>query len=194
MRQEWWAVVVSALMVLPVAAAAPAGASLSGIVTDPSGSVVPGATVTLKAATGATETRRTDEAGAFRFEGLPLESYEVRVEHAGFVASTSRVRIGNRPPGPLLVRLRIAARREEITVQDGGLQVNSSPSDNLNVVVMNRSELDNLPALGQDVIGTAARFLDSASLGTGGPTLVVDGMETSEKGVTASAIQEIRIN
>jgi len=178
-------------MMLPMAEAA---TSLSGIVTDPSGSVVPGATVTLKAAAGATQTGRTDEVGAFRFGGLPPGSYEVQVEHAGFLVSKTRVDIGTRPPAPLRIRLRIAALREEITVQDPSFQINSATSDNLNVVVMKRSDLDNLPALGQDVIGTAARFLDSASLGTGGVTLVVDGMETSEKGVTASAIQEIRIN
>lgn len=180
--------------VLSITALGQVRAPLTGTIVDPSGSVVPSATVTLRIATGGTQTGRTDAAGAFRFEGLLPGSYEVRVEHAGFVASTTRVGIGNRPPSPLQIRLRIATLREEITVQDTSLQVNSAASDNLNVVVMNRSDLDNLPALGQDVIGTAARFLDSASLGTGGATIVVDGMETSEKGVTASAIQEIRIN
>jgi len=181
-------------MLLPLTVAAQSGVPLSGIVTDPGGAVVPSAMVSVKTAAGTRRTCRTDEAGAFRFEGLPPGSYEVRVEHTGFVASSARVRIGNGTPRPLEIRLRIAAVREEITVQGADLRVNSAVSDNLNVVVMKRSDLANLPALGQDVIGTAARFLDSASLGTGGATLVVDGMETSEKGVTASAIQEIRIN
>ena len=194
MRREWWVILLSVLVVQAVAVGAQVGVPLSGVVTDPSGSVVPSAMATLKTAAGATKTCRTDEAGAFRFEGLPPGSYEVQVERTGFAASTTRVRIANRPPGPLQIRLRIAALREEITVQGAGLQVNSAVSDNLNVVVMKRSDLDNLPALGQDVIGTAARFLDSASLGTGGATLLVDGMQTSEKGVTASAIREVRIN
>lgn len=192
--RQWCTILLSVLMAVQVVVAAQAGTSLRGIVTDPSGSVVPSATVTLKSATGRTQTGRSDEAGAFRFEGLTPGTYEVLVEHTGFVASTTQVRVGNRRPSPLQIRLRIAALREEITVQDASLKVNSAASDNLNVVIMNRPDLDNLPALGQDVLGTAARFLDSASLGTGGATLVVDGMETSEKGVTASAIQQIRIN
>ena len=178
----------------PVAAFAQAYTWLAGVVLDPSGSVVPNAKITLKLPDGGTEMVRADETGAFRFDQLAPGSYEVVVEHAGFRVSTTRVRIGSRPPRLLQIRLRLADLREEITVAETGLQVRSSPSDNLNVVVMNRSDLDKLPTLGQDVIGTAARFLDPASVGTGGPTIIIDGMETSEKGVTASAIQEVRIN
>ena len=54
--------------------------------------------------------------------------------------------------------------------------------------------LDDLPVFDQDYVGAASRLLHSASLGTGGLTLVVDGMETSEKGVSASAILEVKIN
>src|SRR5258708_6878297 len=59
---------------------------------------------------------------------------------------------------------------------------------------MDRSALDNLPIFDQDFIGTMSRFLDSGSIGTNGVTLVVDGMEATRAGVSASAIQEVKLN
>ena len=39
-----------------------------------------------------------------------------------------------------------------------------------------------------------SRFLDAGSIGTSGVTLVVDGVEATRAGVSASAIQEVKIN
>jgi outer membrane receptor for ferrienterochelin and colicin len=39
-----------------------------------------------------------------------------------------------------------------------------------------------------------SRFLDAGSIATGGVTVVVDGVEASRAGVSASAIQEVKIN
>jgi hypothetical protein len=39
-----------------------------------------------------------------------------------------------------------------------------------------------------------SRLLDPGSVGTGGVSLVVDGMQVSNLGVSASAIKEIKIN
>ena len=54
--------------------------------------------------------------------------------------------------------------------------------------------LDGLPALDQDVLSVAAEFLDPALTGTDGYSLVVDGMEVGDLGVSQSAITEIKIN
>lgn len=59
---------------------------------------------------------------------------------------------------------------------------------------MNRQSLDNLPIFDQDYIATMSRFLDASSVGTSGVTLVVDGVEATRAGVSASAIQEVKIN
>lgn len=59
--------------------------SLSGVVTDPTGSVVVGATVILTdVRTGATRTATTNQDGAFEFPQLRPGIYRVRVEMQGF--------------------------------------------------------------------------------------------------------------
>jgi hypothetical protein len=39
-----------------------------------------------------------------------------------------------------------------------------------------------------------SRFLDAGSIAAGGTTILVDGVEASRAGVSASAIQEVKIN
>src|SRR5215212_9044389 len=60
-------------------------ADLNGTVTDPSGAVVPGATVTARdTATGITRSATSDESGEFKFIGLPPGEYEVTAEAKTF--------------------------------------------------------------------------------------------------------------
>jgi len=62
---------------------------IEGTVTDPSGAVVTGATVTVtNVNTGFTRTLKTDESGFFRFTVLPLGSYTVKVTAPGFAEKT----------------------------------------------------------------------------------------------------------
>jgi Carboxypeptidase regulatory-like domain len=59
--------------------------SLSGTVTDTSGSVVPGASVTVTAqGTGLTRNAKTDDTGHYLVPLLPVADYTVRVEFQGF--------------------------------------------------------------------------------------------------------------
>lgn len=63
--------------------------SITGTVTDPSGAVVPGATVTVKQIeTNAVKTISTSDAGTYMVTQLQPGHYNVKVEKAGFKAST----------------------------------------------------------------------------------------------------------
>src|SRR5580698_5713776 len=67
-------------------------ATVSGAITDPSGAVVPGVSVTIVSqGTGLKRSALTDTAGAYRFAGLPTGIYDVRLERTGF---QSQVRQG----------------------------------------------------------------------------------------------------
>lgn len=64
--------------------------TISGTVADQQGAVIQGATVTAKnPATGFTRTVTTDDNGNFRIVGLPVATYQVRVEKTGFKAAVN---------------------------------------------------------------------------------------------------------
>src|SRR4051812_38743827 len=60
-------------------------ATILGSVKDSSGAVVPGVALTARnTENGQTRTTETGGDGTYRFNALPVGSYEVRAEHAGF--------------------------------------------------------------------------------------------------------------
>ena len=66
-------------------AQATASGAITGVVTDPSGAVITGATVTLTSlATAQTRTAVTNASGTFSFEQLALGAYKERIESQGF--------------------------------------------------------------------------------------------------------------
>src|SRR5437879_13628370 len=80
------AIVFAICAVFLVAAAhAQYRASIQGVVTDPQGAVVSGATVTLKnLETNQTLTTTTNENGIYNFNALPPSQYSLTVEKTGF--------------------------------------------------------------------------------------------------------------
>jgi carboxypeptidase family protein len=172
----------------------PPGAAVTGTVLDPHQAAVLGAKVTLKRADGAEQSAAADSTGTFRFEGVAPGNYEVRVEQEGFKPLVLRVRVGNQALRIQNIVLALAEVQQQVTVNAELTQVNANTSDNLDTVTMNRSALDELPIFDQDFIGTMSRFLDASSLGTSGVTLLVDGVEAGRAGVSASAIQQVKLN
>ena len=66
-------------------------ASISGIVTDPSGAVVSGAAVTATDTdTGLARDAVTDSAGHYQLFALPLGQYEVQARKQGFTAQVRK--------------------------------------------------------------------------------------------------------
>src|SRR6266571_1613934 len=91
-RRLWSAVLAVAVLVLvgtPAVAQSQLGSgSLSGVVTDSSGGVVPDADVTVtNEGTGEVRKTTTGPAGQFTVPVLPTGDHSVRVGKAGFVTS-----------------------------------------------------------------------------------------------------------
>ena len=66
---------------------APSGnaGDVRGTVTDPSGAVIPGATVTLvNAVSGLNRSATTDATGQFAFSSVPFNPYRLTIASAGF--------------------------------------------------------------------------------------------------------------
>ncbi len=84
MRATHFCLALSVLLVSTVALASITG-SISGVVTDPSGAVVTGATVVAtNTQTGIKNTVTTDSKGFFSFPSLPVGTYDVQVTQTGF--------------------------------------------------------------------------------------------------------------
>ena len=92
--------------------------SIEGVVTDPSGAVVPGAVVEArKSSTAASFSTHTNQDGLFRFPVLPLCSYELVTSHPGFATLTTTglaLTVGARIN--LTLQLVVAGGRESIVV------------------------------------------------------------------------------
>ncbi|HEV3056781.1 MAG TPA: carboxypeptidase regulatory-like domain-containing protein [Vicinamibacterales bacterium] len=195
----------------PLAAAQTGQATVSGVVQDQTGAVLPGAPVQLvqlvqpsrsgppaqagrsAAAAETVQTADADSSGAFRFERVAPGNYELRAAFEGFKPASIRVRVGARPVSSLKLVLEVAGLTQEITVSSAG-QVEATSAANLDAVAVDQKMLEGLPVFDQDYIATLSRFLDSGSLGTNGATIVVNGMEVSALRVSASAVQQIKIN
>src|SRR5271168_3686834 len=79
----------SALM--PLQARSNAGL-ISGVVTDPSGAVVPGAAVSIEnSVSGYTRTALSDSTGHFQFPNLPFNPYRLTVSMTGFATQAQDV-------------------------------------------------------------------------------------------------------
>jgi hypothetical protein len=166
--------------------------AVTGRLLDPQEAPVPGARVTL-AQGKLSLTTDTSEDGRFRFDQVLPGVYELQIRFSGFEPVRSRVRVTTRPVAVSL-RLVLAGHREELTVLGEAPAVNLDSGGNRDAVSVERGLLDNLPILDQNYVQALSRFLDPGGGLGGTPTLIVDGAEARNVGVTASAIQEIRIN
>ncbi|HYC93931.1 MAG TPA: carboxypeptidase regulatory-like domain-containing protein [Thermoanaerobaculia bacterium] len=94
MSRKWSVLVLSLLLALPAVAQTVTG-TMQGTVSDRSGGVLPGVTLTIRnAETGLQRVVVTNEAGFYNAPFLPIGRYDVLAELAGFgVARRSNVRI-----------------------------------------------------------------------------------------------------
>jgi Carboxypeptidase regulatory-like domain/TonB dependent receptor len=170
--------------------------SVSGTVSDPSGAIVAGVTVTLHRDNDSWEqSTTTDAGGEFRFHDVPAGRYELQVEHPGFKIYKTGIKVRIRHPAHLHIVLAVADVKETITVHSLEGHLNTDIADNADVFRLNAQFLEDLPILDDDILGAISKLvLDPASVGTNGATLVVDGMPSSSIGVPVSAIEEVRIN
>lgn len=102
--------------VLAASAQATTG-DIVGRVTDTSGAVLPGTTVTVtNVDTGGSRTAVTSETGDYVFNLLPIGTYTVRVELQGFLAQDGRVAIATGDRARLDVRLQLGTLSETVQV------------------------------------------------------------------------------
>ena len=110
----------------PVASAQGVGASadLTGTVTDPSGAVVPGASVEVREiSTGKTRSTKTNAAGQFTFSGLPAADYAVLLSSPGFKIALQDLTLRLRDRAVLSATLAIGSVTEAVEVTGASVTV-----------------------------------------------------------------------
>ena len=124
-------------------------AALSGTISDPSGSVVSGATVTAtNSDTGATRSTVTNDAGIYRLSALPVGHYDVRVRKEGFaeeIRSGLNLVVGQ--DAALNLRLRIGPASQQVTVNADAPVVGVTSADISGVV--GERQIKDLPLNGR---------------------------------------------
>jgi hypothetical protein len=127
-------------------------ADVIGRVVDGSGGALPGATVTLtNPATGDTRTQVTGETGDYTFGLVPIGSYAIKIELAGFspYAATMRLSAGDRQR--VDAQLEVGTLTENITVT---AQAPIIQSDSATVgALLPETAVQDLPLNGRNVIG-----------------------------------------
>ena len=185
-------------MATAAAAQTPPRRAITGVVQDQTGAVLAGANVELASVAGTApsvpQSTTADGTGTFRFENVAPGQYELRATYEGFKPASTRVRVGSRAPGTQKLLLAIAGLTQEITVSNAAAEVDARVSTNVDAVAVDQSMLESLPVFDHDYVATLSRFLDAGSAGTGGVTLVVNGMEVNALNVSASVVSQIRIN
>jgi hemoglobin/transferrin/lactoferrin receptor protein len=109
--------VAGALLLAGLPAAAFPG-SVSGVVRDPAGLPLPGASVSLLSPLGSiAAAARSGKAGEFRLDAVPAGSYVLAVEFRGLATRRLALRVDpGRPAEPLAVEMHPETYRDEVTV------------------------------------------------------------------------------
>ncbi|MBV9889052.1 MAG: carboxypeptidase regulatory-like domain-containing protein, partial [Acidobacteria bacterium] len=125
--------------------------TIQGVLTDPSGAAVAGATVALTdTATGTTRSVETNESGRYIFANIPPSKYDVGVTKQGFRAV--KVPQQELTVGAVLtldLKLEIGSSTETIEVFAAGATMDTASATVGNTLT--GVPLDNLPGLGRDV-------------------------------------------
>ena len=118
---------------------------IAGSVTDPTGALIPNATVTAtNQGTGGKSVTHTTTAGVYRFPDLPIGTYTVTVTAPGFTTKTSTgvlIQVNNTTP--LNISLASGAVTEVVTVEASGNLLQTESSD-IGGVVSNK-QIEDLP-------------------------------------------------
>ena len=121
-------------------------ATLYGTVTDPTGAVIPGASISIITPDGKTiASLTTDAKGAYQSRSLAPGTYIVVVSAQGFASSASKA--VTLTPGQSVqysVALQIEVEQQDIQVDADAPTVDTDPDKNANAIVLKGKDLDAL--------------------------------------------------
>src|ERR1700675_2127175 len=158
-------------------------ASIQGVVTDPQGSAVSGATVTLKnLETNQTLTATTDDSGIYNFNALPPSKYSLTAEKAGFKKKILD-NLGLIPDqaNGVNIQLDLGVISESVTVSGDSTPLMDTQTASINGLVSS-NQIQHLPSFGRDVLKLAqlapGSFADGSQGGGGSNNYNLPGTQS----------------
>jgi hypothetical protein len=149
-------------------------ASLRGVVSDPTGAVIPGAIVTLtNTETNEKQTSTSDANGLYNFNALPPANFQLTVERDGFQKQViNSVRIIPEQANALNLRLQVGQQSQTVTVNGSELPGLETATASLSGTITS-NQIQHLPSYNRDVFQLAQLapgVFGDGSQGSGGGT------------------------
>jgi hypothetical protein len=125
--------------------------SIQGVVTDTTGAVIPGATLTLKnLATNETLTRTSGGDGVYNFNALPADHFQLIVEKAGFQKKVlDQLQLNPEQPNGINIQLDAGAASTTITVNGSTLPALDTQTANTSRAI-SENEVQHIPTYQRD--------------------------------------------
>jgi hypothetical protein len=141
---------------------------IEGVVTDPSGAVVPDATVTAKdMETGITRTVQTGTAGNYYIPSLPAHLFEITVTAKGFKTTVQQnIRLEGKQTKSVNVTLELGTATSEVTVTAAPPPVETTQARVSSQI--NERRVENLPMVGRNFYSLVVLTAGIVGLPAGG--------------------------
>ncbi len=188
---RWGCTLLALLFLFAVPALSQTSSSrITGTVTDVSGAVIPGASVTAtNEATGITYAQITTDAGLYAFPSLPVGIYTIKVELQGFKTALNKANVLEiNTPITVNVTLQVGGVNEIVNVEGGYEKLESSSAKIGNVV--EQKAIESLPLNGRNPLSLIVLEpgVVQRSYGGAGSGLHVNGSRDRAYNVTIDGI------
>ncbi|HKM82045.1 MAG TPA: TonB-dependent receptor [Candidatus Acidoferrum sp.] len=168
-------------------------ASIRGQVTDPSGAAVTEATVLLTTPSGGSMDTVSNKEGFYEFKDLAPGNYEIKAVAKGFALfDKTGIALAADQSLRFNIPLALQEQQEKVFVNDTTTQVDVSPTNNANTIVLQGKDLEALSD-DPDELESELQALAGPSAGPNGGQIYIDGFTAGQLPPKAS-IREIRIN
>ena len=170
------------------------GATFHGQIADPTGALIPGATISVNDAKGKEIARATADAGGnYELHGVPPGTYVVMATADGFAPFASQpITVAAGQSKKIDIAMAIQTAQQSVVVTDDSPTVSTEAAGNANSVIITGKDID---ALSDDPteLQNELSALAGPSAGPNGGQIYIDGFAGGQL-PPKSSIREIRVN
>ncbi|MES2222731.1 MAG: carboxypeptidase-like regulatory domain-containing protein [Acidobacteriota bacterium] len=192
LRFRIFAVLVLPLLFVSTFFGQQATGNLRGVVADPTGAIIPGASIVLSG-NGKTVSTTSGGTGLYHFNGLAPGEYTIDTSIEGFTPfQSSGVIIAPGSTKTLNIALTIASQTQQVQVTGESSTIDTTPESNANAMIIKGKDLDALSD-DPDELSSELQALAGPSAGPNGGEIYIDGFSGGQI-PPKSSIREIIVN